>query len=169
MPADDADSARAQLLYIKREQRNDHQQSDHVDEGRDHQGEQLRRNLSHFFVEDIEEGNRNRAEQHAHEWRLKGLADVLLDQKHPRLVWWKHHTLTKSVSVVKSCELCGGAGDGTDLAWTWTTWTWWTTWTSWTTWTWWTWWTTHRAVHNVHVVHNVHAVHVRRGGREILL
>ena len=52
----------AQLLHIKRQQRNDHQQSDHVDERRDHQREELCRDLPDFFVENVEQRDRDRAE-----------------------------------------------------------------------------------------------------------
>ena len=82
VPTQDIDPGSAQLFHIKRQERNDHQQTDHVDERRDHQREKPGGDLPHFLVKDVEQCDRDRGEQYAHDWRLERLGDVRLDQKH---------------------------------------------------------------------------------------
>jgi hypothetical protein len=78
MNAEHVDAAAAQSLHIKRHQRDDHQQADHVDERRDHQREKLRWNLAYFFVKNVEQSYRDRAQQHPDNRRLEGLGNVAL-------------------------------------------------------------------------------------------
>ena len=75
----------AQILHVKRQERNDHQQSDHVDERCDHQCEKLCGNFADFAIKNIKQRDRDRAEQHAHNRRLEGVRDIPLDQKHSEM------------------------------------------------------------------------------------
>ena len=56
------DAGTAQRLHIKRQQRNDHQQPEHVDEGRGHQCEKFGGNLPHFAPQHVKQATRDRAE-----------------------------------------------------------------------------------------------------------
>src|SRR5262245_51177427 len=82
MKSEYVDAGAAQTLHVERQQRNDHQQSDHVDERRDHQGEEFRGNLFDFAVEDVDQRDRNDAQQHAHEWRLERMREIRLNEEH---------------------------------------------------------------------------------------
>ena len=79
--AEERNSCAAERLHIEGQEGDDHQQSDHVDEGSQHECEQFGGNLANFSSEDVEQSDRDYDEQHAHNRRLKRLGDVLLYQQ----------------------------------------------------------------------------------------
>ena len=74
------DSVAAELLNVKWQERKDHQHADHVDEGRRHEGHELRGDFSHFPPEDIKQSERDNGDDDANKWRIERLREVRLQE-----------------------------------------------------------------------------------------